>query len=86
MNQTYTKREREHLRRVKELHCSVCDAYPPSEAHHMKQSNPYTCIALCDICHRGKGGIHGDKTLWRINKMDENDALNVTIKRLMENI
>ena len=52
----------------------------------MKQSNPYTCIALCDICHRGKGGIHGDKTLWRINKMDENDALNVTIKRLMENI
>ena len=29
-------------------------------------------------------GIHGEKRAWIIAKMDELDALNVTIKRLME--
>ena len=27
-------------------------------------------------------GIHGDKTLWRIRKMDELDALNTTLRRV----
>jgi hypothetical protein len=30
-------------------------------------------------------GIHGEKRAWIIAKMDELDALNVTIQRLMEN-
>jgi hypothetical protein len=29
-------------------------------------------------------GWHGEKTAWKIRKMDELSALNVTIKRLME--
>jgi hypothetical protein len=29
-------------------------------------------------------GWHGQKRMWAIKKMDELDALNVTIKRLME--
>lgn len=78
-------REREHLARVKELPCSVCDANGPSEAHHMKQHRQYTCIALCESCHRGAlMGLHGQRRAWAIHKMDEADALNVTIQRLME--
>ena len=78
-------REREHLARVKELPCSVCDAHGPSEAHHMKQHRQYTCIALCESCHRGAlMGLHGQRRAWAIHKMDEADALNVTIQRLME--
>ena len=76
-------REREHLARVKDLPCSVCDAHGPSEAHHMKQHRQYTCIALCYECHRGYNGIHGTKAFWRIRKMDELDALDVTIRRLL---
>lgn len=78
-------REREHLARVKDLPCSVCDASGPSEAHHMKQHRQYTCIALCESCHRGAMmGLHGQRRAWAIHKMDEADALNVTIQRLME--
>ena len=83
MNNRLTAREREHLGRVKALACSVCDAPGPSEAHHMKQHRQYTCIALCESCHRGYNGLHGTKAFWRIRKMDELDALDVTIRRLL---
>lgn len=78
-------KERRHLARVKELPCSVCDEPGPSEAHHVKQGNQYTCIALCPNCHRSPTlGWHGQKRMWAIKKMDEIDALNKTIERLME--
>ena len=85
MNNQLTKKEREHLARVKDLPCSVCDAPPPSEAHHVKQHRQYTCVSLCPDCHRGSVmGWHGQKRIWAIKKMDELDALDVTIQRLME--
>jgi hypothetical protein len=84
VNNRLTPKERAHIKRVKECACSVCDAPPPSAAHHIKQSSAWTCVALCQACHQGRLGWHGDKTLWRIRKMDELDALNVTIQRLME--
>lgn len=78
-------KERQHLARVKELPCSVCDTPGPSEAHHVVQGLQYACIALCESCHRGSVmGWHGQKRMWSIKKMDEMDALNITIKRLME--
>jgi hypothetical protein len=81
-----TNSERDHLGRVKELACSVCSAPGPSEAHHINQGQHYTCVALCVDCHRGsENGWHGRKALWRVMKMDELDALAVTIQRLMEN-
>ena len=84
MNNRLNAREREHLGRVKALPCSICDAPGPSEAHHMKQHRQYTCIALCESCHRGYNGLHGTKAFWRIRKMDELDALDVTIRRLID--
>ena len=85
MNNTPTAKERKHLARVKELPCSVCDASGPSDAHHVKQHRQYTCVALCKDCHQGSiMGWHGQKRMWSLKKMDEIDALNITIARLLE--
>lgn len=85
LNQLNAK-EREHLAKVKNLPCSLCDAPGPSEAHHVKQHQQYTCVALCPDCHRSPLlGWHGQKRMWAIKKMSELDALNVTVQRLMGN-
>ena len=85
MNNTLSTKERKHLLRVKELPCSVCNAPPPSDAHHYKQHRQYLCIALCKDCHMGSfNGLHGQRRMWSIMKMDEQDALNVTIERILE--
>jgi hypothetical protein len=85
VNNKLTAKQREHVGRVKELPCSICDAPPPSDAHHIKQHRQYTVVALCKDCHQGSVmGWHGQKRMWAIKKMDELDALNVTIERLME--
>lgn len=79
-----TTTERRHLARVKELPCSVCGKSGPSEAHHIVQGLQYTCVALCEDCHRGPFmGLHGQKRAWAIHKMTEMDALNETLRRLM---
>lgn len=79
-----TSRERVHLANVKGLPCSVCDASAPSEAHHMKQGSQYTAVALCSDCHRGAhNGWHGQRRMWAVKRMDEMDALEVTIRRLL---
>ena len=84
MNNKLSNRERSHLERVKSLPCSVCDEPGPSDAHHIEQSLQYTCIALCKECHQGpKMGWHGQRTAWKLKKMLEIDALNVTIERLV---
>lgn len=85
MNNKLNKEERIHLALIKELPCSVCDAPGPSEAHHIKQGLQYTCVALCVDCHRGPVlGLHGQKRMWAIKKMDELEALNVTLKNLFK--
>jgi len=85
MNSKLTKDERDWLQRVKELPCSVCDAPGPSDAHHIEQGLHYCCVSLCKDCHQNPVlGLHGQKRMWLIKKMNEMDALNVTIKRLDE--
>ena len=86
MNNKLNQKERRHLALIKELPCSVCDAPGPSEAHHIEQGLQYTCVALCVDCHRGYNGWHGTKAFWRIRKMSELDALNVTIRRLFDDV
>jgi hypothetical protein len=87
MNNKLTAKEREHLARVKSLPCSVCGIPGPSAAHHVKQHSQYTCVALCYDCHQGSLlGWHGQKRAWAVRKMDELDALNITIERLLDQL
>lgn len=80
-----TVAERAHKARVKELPCSVCDTPGPSSAHHIDQNCEWTLVALCYGCHQGRNGLHGGtRAIWKIKKMNEVDALGVTIMRLMK--
>ena len=85
MNNKLNSKQRLHIGRVKALPCSVCDAPPPSAAHHVKQNQQFTVVALCTDCHQGSfNGWHGQKRMWSIKKMDELDALAITIERLLD--
>lgn len=85
MNNKLTAAEREHLQRIKEMRCGVCDAAGPSDAHHIRQGLQYTCIPLCKDCHQGSfNGIHGQARIWSVYKKDVMTVLNDTIKRLTE--
>lgn len=80
-----TPAERAHIDAVKWLPCSVCDAPGPSDAHHIKQGQHYTTVALCKDCHQGSfNGLHGQRRMWTVMKIDELAALNVTLQRLHE--
>lgn len=80
-----TTQEREWVDRVKSLPCSVCDLPGPSDAHHIKQGQHWTVVALCKECHQGAhNGWHGRKAMWAIKRMDELDALAVTLRRMNE--
>ena len=37
---------------------------------------------MCADCHRGYNGWHGRRAIWNIKKMDELDALAVTLENL----
>jgi hypothetical protein len=82
MNNKLTPRQREHIGKVKMLGCSVCGKPGPSDAHHIEQALQYCVVALCRDCHNS---WHGTKAIWRVHKMDELKALNVTIENLVNN-
>lgn len=85
MNNQLTKKEREHLAKIKAMPCSVCGDQSGSEAHHIEQHKQYLCIPLCESCHRsGFNGIHGQARIWKVMKKTEMSCLNDTIKLLME--
>ena len=74
---------RKHMARIKSLPCGVCGQPGPSEAHHIKQGAHYLCVAVCVDCHRSPVlGWHGQRRAWAVRKMDELDALGVTLARL----
>lgn len=82
-----TRRERDHIARVVASDCAVCDQAAPSEVHEIKQGQWFTSVALCASCHRSETlGLHGQRRMWHLKKMDETDALAVTIDRLMAQV
>lgn len=77
--------ERAHMALVKAMPCSVCGCEGPSEAHHIRQGDHFSTVALCADCHTGPfNGIHGQRRIWAVLKMDELAALVVTYRRLLE--
>jgi len=84
MNNKPTLKERNHLAKIKEMGCGVCGAAGPSDAHHIVQHEQYLCIPLCKDCHMGSfNGIHGEKRIWNVYKVDEMSVLNETIRSLV---
>ena len=87
MNGNLNAKEKKWVGLVKEQPCSVCNHSGPSDAHHIKQGNHFTVVALCKSCHQGSMmGWHGQKRAWAIAKMDEQDALNVTLRNVFTSL
>jgi hypothetical protein len=80
-----TASEKRHIERIKQMACVICEASGPSECHEIQQGQWFTSMPLCPDCHRGSiNGWHGQRRMWAIKKMDELDALNITIERLLD--
>jgi hypothetical protein len=82
-----TPAESAHLGRVKRIACVTCDAPPPLAAHHVEQGDHFTVLGLCQWCHTGPSGIHGDQTMLRLRfkaagLRGEMLALNETLRRV----
>lgn len=80
--------ERKHMDRVSCVPCVVCGAQPV-EIHHVREgqgmsqrASNWLVVALCPGCHRGPIGLHGDRSLMRIQKLDELDLLALTLEAL----
>lgn len=83
-----TKAEKRHMDRVAQLPCVVCGAHGV-HVHHVREgqgmsqrASNWLTVPLCPDCHTGPNGIHGSKTLMRIQKLDEMDLLAMTIEAL----
>lgn len=86
-SRAHTRAESAHLAAVKSVACVCCDAPPPVEAHHVIQGDHYTACALCQSCHTGPKGVHGDQTMLRLRYrigglQGELRAINETLKRI----
>lgn len=89
-----TAAEKRHLDRLAKLPCAVCGSYGDIELHHPRfavgagqRASHWLAIPLCIPCHRGPQGLHGDRSRWRLYKMDEPKALAETIcAYVVENI
>lgn len=80
-----TAAERRHVETIKSMPCAVCGQPGPCDAHEINQGEWFTSIPLCKDCHQGPhNGIHGQRRIWTVMKLDELGALNLTIKKLME--
>lgn len=82
-----TVTEAAYIAHVANLPCSVCDQgggdSAPSEVHEIEQGNWWLSIALCSDCHRGSfNGLHGQRRMWTLKKLDEQKALAITIRRV----
>lgn len=88
-----TKAERRHKDRVARLGCILCQCLDrgetPAQVHHIREgqgmsqrASDFLTIPLCPSCHQGPNGIHGDRTLLKIARVDELDLLAMTIERL----
>jgi hypothetical protein len=87
-----TKLEKEKLRKIAELGCSLCrhqgNEGTPSELHHIRKAGVRAkspIIPLCTNHHRGNIGLHGmgRKRFETVYKITEEELLEQT-ERLIE--
>lgn len=91
-----TKAEKAHMGRVAAMDCILCrllgmQQESKTDVHHIREgqgmaqrASNWLVVPLChEGCHQGPNGIHGDRALLRIAKVDELDLLAETIKELL---
>ena len=83
-----------HLERVLSLRCCICEVLGQEQegrtyAHHIRHGHGMSqraddelAVPLCHEHHQGDTGIHGDRSAWKVARMDELDALVITIRNL----
>ena len=83
-------RTRKYLDWVASQNCVLCGAVGV-HCHHIREgqgmaqrASDYLAIPLCPECHQGPNGLHGDRSLFRVYKVNELDLLARTIKLLYE--
>jgi len=84
-----TKAEREWMGGVASLPCACCGCCGPSQVHHIRdgmgmsqRASNWLTVPLCECCHTGQYGVHGDKSRMRARKMSELDWVADTIEKL----
>jgi hypothetical protein len=79
-----TAAERRHIERLRQMDCIVCGA-EGVEVHEPEQGLWFASMPLCPVCHRNdRYGIHGQRLNWKAKKWTEIDAINATVRKLME--
>lgn len=80
--------DKEYMGRVAQLPCVNCGTQPV-EVHHIREgqgmaqrASNYLTVPLCPECHRGSRGIHGDRSAFLLNKLDEMKMLADTIGKV----
>ncbi|GAA5786121.1 hypothetical protein [Chitiniphilus shinanonensis] len=89
----------DHRNRVAALGCILCDLLgmpqtSKTDVHHIRhgqgaaqRASDYLTIPLChDQCHQGPHGVHGDRSLLRLAKVEELDLLALTNQRLEQGV
>lgn len=81
-----------HIAHVLTLPCAICQALGMQQAgrtyaHHIREgqgasqrAHDELTVPLCYEHHQGKTGIHGDRSAWRLAKLDELDVLASVIR------
>lgn len=86
-----TAAERSYMSKVASMPCALGVAldedHGPVNVHHIREghgmaqrASNFLVIPLCWQCHQGPHGIHGDRALLRIAKVEELDLLAATIE------
>lgn len=83
-----TKAEKAHMDAVASLPCVCCGSHGV-QVHHLREgqgmsqrASNWLTIPLCPECHTGPNGLHGNRSLMRIQKIEEIDLLARTIEAL----
>lgn len=90
MKRQATAAEKKYMGRVSALSCACCGVPGHSQVHHVREGQGiaqraanWLTIPLCQACHQGPKGTHGDKSLLRIYEVDEMSMLATTIQKMV---
>ena len=81
-----------YMNDVKHLPCCICNAPPPSDAHHCfhgrfsaKKAGDLDVIPLCKSCHQtGPDSIHNAKAAWAAKHGPDHSYIKQTRNRVQE--